>query len=57
MPLLIIVALAADKMSSSDDDTAALFNDGDILPVLNAAEFIKLLTDEKPEEKLDPKEL
>ena len=53
MPLLIIVALAADKMSSSDDDTAALFNDGDILPVLNAAEFIKLLTDEKPEEKLD----
>jgi solute carrier family 8 (sodium/calcium exchanger) len=53
MPLLIVVALAADKLSGSGDAHAALTNGDDILPVLNAAEFIQLLTDEKAADKID----
>ena len=52
-PVLIIMALIADKLSSSAEkiDPAAT------LPVMNTLEFIEVLKNEQPEDQMAPAEL
>jgi len=52
-PVLILMALAADKLSTDKSDNV----DVDHLPILNTAEFISILTNEKKDEDLEPGEL
>jgi len=52
-PVLILMALAADKLSTNKSDNV----DVDHLPILNTAEFISILTNEKKDEDLEPGEL
>lgn len=47
------MALAADKLSTDKSDNV----DVDHLPILNTAEFISILTNEKKDEDLEPGEL
>lgn len=49
-PILILVALIADKMAAGKTKTDDEGNAAEKLPVLNTADFINALTSEKPDE-------